>query len=175
MRYASPVFAAALSCTVGVFAPTLAHAATVVLLNPLVATAIDGVVVNGHEYDVTFANDFIDTTFANNPTAVAAAIVAVDAALNASTAAFVHIDGFGSIDNFVVGDRDAGGITTNSFSTAHNWHNFGSIFAPAVDADSVFTAVPEPSTWAMMLLGFAGLGALAAFRRTKPGSNAIAA
>jgi hypothetical protein len=35
-------------------------------------------------------------------------------------------------------------------------------------------SVPESSTWAMMLLGFAGLG-LAAFRRTKPRWNVIVA
>ncbi len=34
-------------------------------------------------------------------------------------------------------------------------------FAPAV------LTVPEPSTWAMMLLGFAGLGWLARLRRRK--------
>ena len=29
-------------------------------------------------------------------------------------------------------------------------------------------AVPEPSTWAMMLLGFAGIGFLAYRRKSKP-------
>jgi hypothetical protein len=32
--------------------------------------------------------------------------------------------------------------------------------------DPVATSVPEPSTWAMMLLGFAGLG-FAAYRRSR--------
>jgi hypothetical protein len=31
-----------------------------------------------------------------------------------------------------------------------------------------WTPVPEPSTWAMMLTGFAGLGWLARLRRRKP-------
>jgi hypothetical protein len=30
------------------------------------------------------------------------------------------------------------------------------------------TAVPEPSTWAMMMLGFAGLGFMAYRRNSKP-------
>jgi hypothetical protein len=30
------------------------------------------------------------------------------------------------------------------------------------------TAVPEPSTWAMLLLGFAGIGFMAYRRKTKP-------
>jgi hypothetical protein len=34
-------------------------------------------------------------------------------------------------------------------------------------------AAPEPSTWAMMLIGFAGL-ALAGYRRTKAGSATLA-
>ncbi|MBI5264979.1 MAG: PEPxxWA-CTERM sorting domain-containing protein [Bradyrhizobium sp.] len=39
--------------------------------------------------------------------------------------------------------------------------------APVVKLESsVVTGVPEPSTWAMMILGFAGLG-LVAYRRRK--------
>jgi hypothetical protein len=33
---------------------------------------------------------------------------------------------------------------------------------------TIFTAVPEPSTWAMMLLGFAGIGFMAYRRKSKP-------
>jgi PEP-CTERM motif-containing protein len=40
-------------------------------------------------------------------------------------------------------------------------------FNVGVDAVSV-SAVPEPSTWAMMLLGFAGIGSLAYRRKSKP-------
>jgi hypothetical protein len=32
---------------------------------------------------------------------------------------------------------------------------------------AVFTTVPEPSTWAMMMLGFVGLGYTASRRNTK--------
>src|ERR1700677_4605761 len=39
---------------------------------------------------------------------------------------------------------------------------FGSVTIPV----SVTTAAPEPSTWAMILLGFAGLG-FAGYRRTR--------
>ena len=35
-----------------------------------------------------------------------------------------------------------------------------------VPVDYVFAAIPEPSTWAMMLLGFAGLG-FAGYRKTR--------
>ena len=33
---------------------------------------------------------------------------------------------------------------------------------------TAITAVPEPSTWAMMILGFAGLGFMAYRRKSKP-------
>jgi len=41
--------------------------------------------------------------------------------------------------------------------------------AVTLDTNDVFTgAVPEPSTWAMMLLGFAGIGFMAYRRKSKP-------
>jgi hypothetical protein len=43
---------------------------------------------------------------------------------------------------------------------------FDPIGTPGGDPPGVATAVPEPSTWAMLLLGFAGLG-YAAMRRGK--------
>ena len=39
-------------------------------------------------------------------------------------------------------------------------------FEEFVPVDYVFAAIPEPSTWAMMLLGFAGLG-FAGYRKTR--------
>ena len=35
-------------------------------------------------------------------------------------------------------------------------------------AAGAVSAVPEPSTWAMMLLGFAGIGFMAYRRKSKP-------
>jgi hypothetical protein len=43
----------------------------------------------------------------------------------------------------------------------------------SVEVDSVASAVPEPSTWAMMILGFAGIGFMS-YRRSRK-SIAIAA
>ena len=45
----------------------------------------------------------------------------------------------------------------NAASIAVQMNTEGTIFVAAVSADPSNT-VPEPSTWAMMLLGFAGLG-----------------
>jgi len=51
--------------------------------------------------------------------------------------------------------------------------NLGNPFFGQRDVLTISAAVPEPSTWAMMLLGFAGLG-VAAYRRTSKAA-AIAA
>jgi choice-of-anchor C domain-containing protein len=76
------------------------------------------------------------------------------------------------------------GWTSNSFSfvalgssetitfTSTSSADF-SAFGPALDLVSV-SAVPEASTWAMMLIGFAGLG-LVAYRRARRTTPAIAA
>jgi len=53
------------------------------------------------------------------------------------------------------GNQNAVGLTPGS-----------SIYAP-VTIDVTFSAVPEPSTWAMLLIGFAGLGIAAHRRRAK--------
>jgi hypothetical protein len=44
----------------------------------------------------------------------------------------------------------------------------------ALSIDDPVATVPEPSTWAMMLLGFAGLG-FVTYRRTKKNTTALAA
>jgi hypothetical protein len=40
--------------------------------------------------------------------------------------------------------------------------------SPIVDNIRISSAVPEPSTWAMMILGFAGIGFMAYRRKSKP-------
>jgi hypothetical protein len=40
------------------------------------------------------------------------------------------------------------------------------MFSPGIT--NITNAVPEPSTWAMMILGFAGLGFMAYRRKLKP-------
>jgi hypothetical protein len=58
----------------------------------------------------------------------------------------------------------------SSYSLDFLFSNNTGIAAPSgllVTTDAV-TAVPEPSTWAMLLLGFAGLGFMAYRRKNKP-------
>ena len=65
---------------------------------------------------------------------------------------------------------------TPSFSSAPQHSEMLSVVWRALDTPLSFstsvtgdaTLVPEPSTWAMMLLGFAGLG-YAGYRRTQKG------
>ena len=78
-------------------------------------------------------------------------------------------------------DGNAGsnpGILQSYFFTATNTSEIltlsqssGTQASPIVDNISI-AAVPEPSTWAMMILGFAGIGFLAYRRRSKPALTA---
>jgi hypothetical protein len=45
-------------------------------------------------------------------------------------------------------------------------------YGGSLDAITLLAAVPEPSTWAMMILGFAGVGYIS-YRRRKPGSALV--
>jgi PEP-CTERM motif len=65
-------------------------------------------------------------------------------------------------DNQLVVIKGLEPFTTVSFSTSGNAFEF-----------ALVPTIPEPSTWAMMLLGFAGLG-YAAFRRNSKGQAAVA-
>jgi len=56
------------------------------------------------------------------------------------------------------------GLIDPTFTTSASGGQF--VFSPGVF--DVTTAVPEPSTWAMMPLGFAGVGFMAYRRKSKP-------
>jgi len=77
--------------------------------------------------------------------------------------------GGGGGDGGIVDGVDAGGGGGGSLNTAFaNLIGFDGVQGGngALDIDFVGPAVPEPSTWTMLLLGFAGLGALA-YRRNR--------
>jgi hypothetical protein len=59
----------------------------------------------------------------------------------------------------------ATGVLTNGVGYAGG---LGAANGEAFLNESVTTGVPEPSTWAMMLLGFAGIGFMAYRRKAKP-------
>ncbi len=61
------------------------------------------------------------------------------------------------------------GTLTSIVFAESNGGAYGEPFLSAITADTaVASAVPEPSTWAMMILGFAGIGVMA-YRRKQSG------
>ena len=61
---------------------------------------------------------------------------------------------------------------TTAFITGLTFEGAGSFTGTMTP---ITTNVPESSTWAMMLLGFAGLGYAGCYRKTKSASTAVAA
>lgn len=59
-------------------------------------------------------------------------------------------------------------VQVNSFSNVGGFTFGGDFLSLTTTTVSLTDAVPEPSTWAMMLLGFAGIGFLAYRRKSKP-------
>jgi hypothetical protein len=60
------------------------------------------------------------------------------------------------------------GVTPPGDAANLGVNDLSGLFQPG----AITAAVPEPSTWAMMLLGFAGLGFVAYRRKAKPASMA---
>jgi hypothetical protein len=84
------------------------------------------------------------------------------------------VDGLGLV--FIVGTPGAGASSGNIGTSGFNiWYNGGYegyLTSPyqfeAGSGTFAVAAVPEPSTWAMLLLGFAGLSFMAYRRKAKP-------
>jgi PEP-CTERM motif len=108
----------------------------------------------------------LDFTTLFNPTSVAFTLstgfttsaVGPDYGANPEFIGFVSSTQFDSI-TLSVGTCDPNGVCPS-------W-----VVADVINADAAVAAVPEPSTWAMMILGFGGIGAMT-YRRRK---SAIAA
>ena len=78
----------------------------------------------------------------------------------------------GAIDDGDQWSRSSNGLFEFSFAAPVTSVTFGSS-ANSLEVASVASAVPEASTWAMMLIGFTGLG-YAAYRKTKTERMAFA-
>ncbi|WP_196232408.1 PEPxxWA-CTERM sorting domain-containing protein [Bradyrhizobium japonicum] len=74
----------------------------------------------------------------------------------------------GGSNFFLATVADGSVITQGSLITSRNIDAFEQV---RVDIAAPVTAVPEPSTWAMMILGFAGVGFLAYRRRSQAAAN----
>jgi PEP-CTERM motif len=163
-----------------VSSPTIALAATLVGLteNP---TGLDGLVVDGATYNVTFLPNVIyddaypmgsPPAFFGNPTGASDAADAITAAFNSfgvSPAEF----GEALIPYKIENGAEFGYLSTgfpnltfnsNTYEGVNN--GFTSKFEQYTEFAEIRSAVPEPSTWAMMILGFTGIGAVT-YRRRK--------
>jgi CHRD domain/PEP-CTERM motif len=63
---------------------------------------------------------------------------------------------------------DAEAVLLAGLSAGNTYLNIHSSVVPGGEIRGFLAAVPEPSTWAMMLLGFAGLGFMTYRRKSKP-------
>jgi hypothetical protein len=102
-----------------------------------------------------FSIDYVASSSAGNPFAIAGAGNVIGVPGGYVSGAL--ISGTGTFDNTTIAGL---GLTLGTYT--YTW-------GTGVDADSIVIniggAVPEPSTWAMMLLGFAGIGAMTYRRR----------
>ena len=133
----------------------------------IVVEEVKDLSVGGVLYNVTFAMHAVDHTFDGNPFEQAVAVAELENALNSNFWPYVLISGLHS-NQFVVGNAFFGGTVLYSGSQSAGWMPITSS-PDSVFTDAVFTRVttaPESSTWAMMLLGFGGLG-FAGYRRAK--------
>ena len=111
----------------------------------------------GQAYNLTFA--YSNNGFAPNESTSASAAFSIDGlagTVSHSTANSTNLDWQIFTGTFV-----AGGTDTLSFTNLTGGPNEGIL----LDAISV-AAVPEPATWAMMLLGFGGMGLAMRQRRS---------
>jgi hypothetical protein len=169
-------------------APIAARAATLVGTSSF-PTGVDGLVVDGTTYNVTFTpgtytNVFSVTapTFLNNSTGASDAAVDLAAALNSLAGAppsseFAEFIPYTAPDNlgdflasFVTGTGSHTYAAANGAneSDASNFTSLPPTFETGLAVFAAVAAVPEPSTWAMMILGFAGIGFMAYRRKSKP-------
>jgi hypothetical protein len=78
------------------------------------------------------------------------------------------------LDIIAAGDLIGPGVSKNSSELDLTFNQSGGAGNTITgSATYATTAVPEPSTWAMMFIGFAGLG-YAAFRRTVKNRTVVA-
>jgi hypothetical protein len=144
-------------------------------------------VVGGTTYNVTFTTGIYVSVFGSTaPTFLANATGASDAADALAAALNSLATGPSNALEEFIPDVDTGGVFSGDVvqgfnggpfavvigsggsDTALDLHNLAPLIEEGFAVFTVADAVPEPSTWAMMLLGFCGLGFMAYRRKSKP-------
>jgi PEP-CTERM motif len=77
----------------------------------------------------------------------------------------------GSLFDITAGPVISNGATLTVVATTAIFNSGGASPVNASDTITAVVAVPEPSTWAMLILGFAGIGFMAYRRQAKPSAN----
>jgi hypothetical protein len=167
-------------------APKAAQAQTLVGTTSF-PTGVDGLTVDGTTYNVTFTPGSYNTVFASTPptffgNATGAHDAATDLAAALNTLAPVPSSSFffteyitdSIISQDTVGFRVLDFVGSGFYSAAPGTvgptQTLLSVPPVLENGFAVFTpvaAVPEPSTWVTMLLGFAGIGFMAYRRKSK--------
>lgn len=133
----------------------------------------------------TFASSGIEANSLAHVVFSVPTVTAIDLAeslsvtLNAGTYGVVFGSGaFGANGNAGLGFLNNPVGSPNLFRSffSNDWDAFGDTGVRLFVEGNAVGAVPEPSTWAMMMIGFAGLAAVTRYRRrssTRAGLNAI--
>jgi hypothetical protein len=77
----------------------------------------------------------------------------------------------GSLFDITAGPATDGLASLSVNATTASFDSGGNSPVVAYDTVSAVVAVPEPSTWAMLILGFCGIGFMAFRRQAKPSVN----
>jgi hypothetical protein len=177
----SQLLAALLSVPLSLSVCSRSNAVTVITdtcFGQVCANEIQGLTVGTDVFDIAFEGKLPGTTVFSNAGAIRDAILAT---LNASGAIGVGDGVTVAAEEFLVpyqivdsfGDVSTEGAY-NTIGLAGDWfkldpsQTFGPFDNRVFAIISEVSAVPEPSTWAMLLLGFAGLGFMAYRRKSKP-------
>ena len=155
--------------------PMAARAATLVgtTTDP---TGVNRLVVDGKTYDVAFTPGSYNTVFSVTPPAFLDNISgASDAAIALEIALNDLIGSYNSALAIFIPDTVSGGRSSGAAVQQYNGGfitgGYGgmdtNLFVTGPVEFGVLTAVPEPATWALLLLGFAGIGFMGYRRKSK--------
>lgn len=159
-------------------------AAFAVATSASAATVFDGVTLRGVEilgssYDVTFHDGVFDTVF-QQPSFTFASLPDARAAVEAirSTATFQSYQPPTDFVGFLVpfGFRDAVSVWSVIGSASgvqgwSAWHRAQDVGGRLTWVEFELSAVPEPTSWAMMIIGFGAVGSMVRTSRRRAGSS----